>query len=115
MSTLYHAANFFVWRPERAWTIAAIFFAVFAITFLLSKIVEWEGQNIHSWILLVPSVSWTVFGFLEQSSKVERSNIRIDLLVTWPAILGITVICSVWWGLSLVSSLVKLVRLMRMK
>ena len=105
MPEFYHAANFFVRHPERAWAIAALFFVFFFISFFLSKVLIRWGDNIRSWILLVPAISWTVFGLLELSCKIEKANIRFDLFVTWPAILGITVICTAWWSLSLLLSL----------
>jgi hypothetical protein len=95
MDEIYHAANVFVSHPERAWVIAAVFFAFFFVSRTLTR----QRRSIRSWILLVPAVSWTIFGLLELLWK--EYNIRIDLLVTWPAILGITTICCVWWSLSL--------------
>ena len=35
MPEFYHAANFFVRHPERAWAIAALFFVFFFISFFL--------------------------------------------------------------------------------
>jgi hypothetical protein len=92
MDVFYHAANFFVRHPERAWGIAAAFFAWSFVSLLVNGR---AARGIRSWPLLVPAISWTIFGFLELS--FEKFDIRIDLFVTWPVVLGITAICGAWW------------------
>jgi hypothetical protein len=105
MSRLYDTANFFVWHPERAWSIAAIFFVLFVLSFIASRCLKSSGWRIPFWPLLIPAIGWAIFGLLELSCKIERANIRIDLFITWPVILGITAIFSVWWGVSLLIGL----------
>ena len=102
MDVLYHAANFFVWHPERAWGIAAAFFLGFFVGCFANRR---AARGIRSWPLLVSAVSWTVFGLLEWWCMSQKGNIRIDLFVTWPVVLGITIFCSAWWIGSLVIAL----------
>ena len=98
MSRFYDVANFFVWHPERAWVIAAIFFALFVVSFLTSRYAARERRGWQSGPLLVPAIGWAVFGLLELSCKIEKANIRIDLFVTWPTIVGLTAVFSIWWA-----------------
>jgi hypothetical protein len=97
MEILYSPASFFVWHPERAWAIAIVFFIAFFVSLFLSR----HRPTIKSWTISVPAIAWTIFGLLELSSKVEKSNIRIDLLFTWPAIIGVLIIFTYWWIISL--------------
>lgn len=105
MSRFYDVANFFVWHPERVWGIGAIFLALFVVSFLTSRYVVGGGRGWQSWPLLVPAIGWAVFGLLELSCKIEKANIRIDLFVTWPTILGVTAVCGLWWSVSFLISL----------
>jgi hypothetical protein len=97
MDIFYHAANVFVWHPERAWAITVVFCTFFFASLALKR----ERRFIGSWMLLIPAVSWTLFGFMEQWCKIGKFDIRVDLLITWPAILVITVICCASWCVSL--------------
>jgi hypothetical protein len=98
ITRFYDVANFFVWHPERAWSVAAIFFALSVVSFVTSRYVTQKGRGWQSWPLLVPAIGWAVFGLLELSCKIEKANIRIDLFVTWPTIIGLTAVVSIWWG-----------------
>jgi hypothetical protein len=105
ISQFYDVADFFVWHPERAWAIAVIFLVLFVVSLVGGRYLAREGRGWHSWPLLVPAIGWALFGLLELSCKIEKADIRIDLFVTWPTILGITVIFSIWWGISLLIGL----------
>lgn len=83
----------FVWHPERAWAVAALF----VVLFVVSRSLRSRGIRPRAWIALIPAAAWVVFGLLELSSKLERSDIRIDLLVTWPALVVITALGTVAW------------------
>ena len=103
LSQFYEAANFFVWHPERAWAIAAIFFVLFVGCFVANRCVKWSERRVSFWPLLVSAVGWTIFGLMELSCKIEKADIRIDLFVSWLAILGITTVCCIWWGVSILT------------
>lgn len=103
-------ANFFVWHPDRAWAIATVFFVLFVVSFLTSRYLAQEGPRWQSWPLLVPAIGWAIFGLLELSCKIEKANIRIDLFVTWPTIIGLTAVFSIWWGVSLLIGLLRRIK-----
>jgi hypothetical protein len=105
MSRFYDVANFLVWHPERAWSIAAIFFVFFIVSLVGGRYMVREGRGWQSWPLLMPAIGWAVFGLLELSCKIAKANIRIDLFITWPTILGLTAVFSIWWGVSLLIGL----------
>ena len=67
--------------------------------YFASRRLESRGVRARAWIALVPALAWGLFGVLELSSRLERSDIRIDLLVTWPALVVTTVLGTVAWSL----------------
>jgi len=97
MDKFYNAISFFAWHPERAWVVAVVFF----VLFFLSKKLERKGWTVRSKAIRVPAIAWTIIGFLELTTMIEKSNIRIDLLFTPLLMVGITVYYSILWVLSL--------------
>lgn len=95
LRVLWLAVRPFIWHPERAWAVGGIFL----IMYFASRRLEARGVRARAWIALVPALAWGLFGVLELSSKLERSDIRIDLLVTWPALVVITVLGTAAWSL----------------
>lgn len=89
-------ANFFVWHPERAWAISA----GFLILYIASRSVMKRGYCIRPWNILLPSIAWFLFGLGELSSKLEGSDIRIDLMITWPLVALVTVVFTLTWLIS---------------
>ena len=93
MDLLWKGANYFNWHPWRALGVSLIFW----IPLLLSLISRGWQPYIRTLPLLVAASSWLLFGLLEYEAWRERANIRVDLLVTWPALLLVTAACCGVW------------------
>jgi hypothetical protein len=84
---IYSLAQPFVWHPGRALLVAAALV-------LLGLGLRDRGRR----PLLIAAAAWAVFALLEFMAWRERADIRVDLLVTWPALCLITVACLVAWA-----------------
>ncbi len=84
MNWLYALAQPFVWHPARAFFVA--------LGWLL---VSLAVPRVARRPLLILAAAWGVFALLELEAWRERANIRVDLLVTWPALCLLTVSCLV--------------------
>src|SRR6266513_3993179 len=82
MNWLYALAQPFVWHPARAFFVA--------LGWLL---VSLAFPRVARRPLLLLAAAWGVFALLELEAWRERANIRVDLLVTWPALCLLTVSC----------------------
>ena len=68
--------------------VASLFLGLLIISVLVNK------ENIrvkYSWPLLLAFSSWALFGINEYIAHLYKSNIRIDLLLTVPLIMAISV------------------------
>jgi hypothetical protein len=83
---LYGLAQPFVWHPARA-LLVAVGFGLLALRF------RHRGRL----PLLVAAAAWAVFAWLEFLAWRARANIRVDLLVTWPALCLVTAVSLVAW------------------
>ncbi len=82
MNWLYDLAQPFVWHPARAFLVALGWLLVaLALPSTLRR------------PLFITAVGWGAFALLELEAWRERANIRVDLLVTWPALCLLTVGC----------------------
>ena len=77
----------FVWHPARA-LIVGLALALLSLGF------RHRGRG----FLLLGAAAWGVFALLEFFAWRERADIRVDLLVTWPALCLITAGCLLAWG-----------------
>lgn len=84
MNWLYALAQPFVWHPGRAFFVA-VGWAILAVA--LPKVARRP--------LFLTAGAWSLFALLELEARRERSNIRIDLLITWPALCVLTLACLV--------------------
>ena len=67
--------------------------AVFFLGLLITR-VGVNKKNIRvkfSWPLLLAFISWVLFGINEYIAHLYESNIRLDLLLSWPVMLAISV------------------------
>ena len=79
MNALYQLAQPFVWHPARALAVAAGWAVLGLVVPRLARTP-----------LLVAAGAWGAFGLLEYLAWRERADIRVDLLVTWPALCLVT-------------------------
>jgi hypothetical protein len=84
-------AAFFVWHPGHIFAIAGIFGAL-AVVALLAKL-RFPEIACVPWI--VAAAAWFGYGLWEYEAMIERANIRIDLLILWPVLFGITLLCVI--------------------
>ena len=82
MNWFYDLAQPFVWHPARALVVALVWLLA---ALILPKLVRRP--------LFIAAGAWGVFALLEFEAWRERADIRVDLLVTWPALCLLTVGC----------------------
>ncbi len=92
MDWIYGLAQPFVWHPARA-LLVALALAFLALGF------PHRGRS----PLLLAAGAWVVFALLEFIAWRERADIRVDLLVTWPALCLVTAGCVLAWVRRLVA------------
>jgi hypothetical protein len=84
---LYDLAEPFVWHPGRALLVAVVLG-------LLGHGLRHRGGR----SLLIAAAAWAVFALLELIAWRQRADIRVDLLVTWPALCLTTAVCLLAWA-----------------
>jgi hypothetical protein len=87
MGLIYSLAQPFVWHPARA-----------LIVGLALGLLAFGFRNRGGGFLVLAAAAWGVFALLEFFAWRQRANIRVDLLVTWPALCLITAGCLLAWG-----------------
>ena len=90
MDAIYALAGPFVGHAGRAGFVALICLTSGAFILVARR-------NLHAWPSITAGCAWAIFALLEAEATRQRSNIRIDLIVTWPALCLITVGCAVTW------------------
>jgi hypothetical protein len=98
MDWTYDLGQPFVWHARRAPGVAL----AFLLPGGLSRAARARRPGIRHRPLFVAAGAWTVFGLLEAEARRERADIRVDLLVTWPALCVLSVACLAVWLHSLV-------------
>jgi hypothetical protein len=89
---IYAAAQPFVGHAGRAFAVAVSG----ALMFLLVR--RARRGSPRPWIAL--AAAWAVFGTCEAAATRARADIRVDLLVTWPVLLLLTVVAVALWARS---------------
>ena len=77
----------FISHPESVLLVAAILCILFLAVSLF--------QHFQSWPLFSAALAWTLYAFWEFDAKTHKYNIRPDLILIIPVLLGLTV-----WGLA---------------
>jgi CDP-diglyceride synthetase len=80
----------FVAHPERILAVATLLVVMFLVLRYL--------RHFWSWPLLWSAGFWAGFALWEWWILVQKANIRVDLFLIYPLLLGIT-IWSLWSGL----------------
>ncbi|HEU0078047.1 MAG TPA: hypothetical protein VFQ76_10390, partial [Longimicrobiaceae bacterium] len=97
---IYDLAQPFVWNAWLALGIAAAFLLLWGA----SRAARARRPGVRPRPVLVAAVAWAAFGLLEAEATRERADIRVDLLVTWPLLLVLSVACVAVWLRSLARS-----------
>jgi hypothetical protein len=90
MDILLTGTELVIGHPERALAVSFVFLSVL----VLLRFVR-PGTNATP-ILLVPAAAWAVFALMEWEAGREGAYIRLDLLITWPAVWLISILSSVF-------------------
>jgi len=81
----------FVGHPGRAFVIAGLFFLILAIGLILRR-----NRNVFpAMSLAAATLSWLLFGVMEAYAKGSGWNIRVDLLLTAPLLIVISIVAVV--------------------
>jgi hypothetical protein len=88
---IYRLAQPFVWHPGRA-----------LIVSLALALAGFGFRDRGGRALFLAAAAWAVFALLEFLAWRERADIRVDLLVTWPALCLVTAACIGAFGYRLV-------------
>ena len=91
LNWLYTLAQPFVWHPARALVVG-----------LVLALVSFGFRARGGRRLMLAAAAWAVFALLEFLAWRERADIRVDLLITWPALCLVTTACLVAWVFPLV-------------
>lgn len=81
-----------VLHPERAFMVAALF----AILFVVSLLRTGTFKPRHL-VMLFAVLAWVLFGLNEVQAQANGWNIRVDLLVSCPVVLAVS-IAAAWTG-----------------
>lgn len=81
-----------VLHPERAFMVAAMF----AILFVVSLVRTGTFKPRHL-VMLLAVLAWVLFGLNEVQAQAKGWNIRVDLLVSCPVVLAVS-IAAAWSG-----------------
>ena len=79
--------DFFVWHPGRIVVVAL----VFAVGFIVLVVLQGVNHRFRSWPFLVASALWGLYALWESIAMEKQWNIRVDLLLIYPALLAISV------------------------
>jgi hypothetical protein len=74
----------FITHPERIAVVAALFLLGFLVLL-------WSGRFRTPWPLLGAAIVWGLWVPWEQNCNEMKYNIRVDLLLLYPLLLGVTV------------------------
>ena len=96
MSFLYALAAPFVGHAGRAFAVALALLCIGAFLAMLRGRSKRSGGVSWGVPLLILGGAWFVFGLAEAEATRERANIRVDLIVTWPTLLLVSLACVVW-------------------
>lgn len=82
----------FLRHPERAYGVAALFAILLATSLARCRTIKPRHL-----VMLLAVFAWGLFGWIEVLAEAGRWDIRIDLLVTWPTVLAVS-IAAAWAG-----------------
>lgn len=90
---IYQPAKWFFGHPERSFVIAGLFLLLYVVSLYYQR----AGRQVTPKHMLTPTVAWAVFGLFELMAMADQSNIRIDLLLTWPLVCILSLVALVRW------------------
>ena len=76
----------FVWHPERIAFVSGVFFLSFLCAYLRNR----KYVQLRHWLLLVCAIMWGLFAAWESHCVAMEYNIRVDLLLICPILIGLS-------------------------
>ena len=83
----------FVFQPLRFAIVALAFLALALISLALRP----TRPRARLWPATVPLVCWVLAALNEYGAKVHNADIRLDLLLGWPVLLLLSLVCIGFW------------------
>ena len=77
----------FVWHPERIVVVSCAFF----VTYFALRLLRHKFSSVRDWPVLIPAIIWGLFAVWEWYCKVQRYNIRVDLLLIYPILITVSI------------------------
>ena len=91
--SFYDAADFFVGQPLRSYGVAL----VMVLLLIAGAAITRQRKALFHGPTLGVAVAWVIYGVNEYYARESGSNIRVDLLVFWPAIVIGTITGLIFW------------------
>lgn len=86
MKLFYAPIQPFLWHPERAYLLAALF-----VVLLIASLARFRTFKPHHLVMLFAALLWMLFGMNEVQAKANGWDIRVDVLVTWPILFAVSI------------------------
>lgn len=93
MKWLFSSAEPFIWHPLRAFGVAL----AILVLYVVARAVQARRPGSSARPLLIAAAAWAIFGGLEAEATREKADIRVDLLLTWPALWAVSAGCLALW------------------
>jgi hypothetical protein len=90
---IYALSHPFVGHALRAFAVAGIAALIALATRLVRQRARLDRRTASPTPWIVVAIAWSVFGACEAEATRERADIRVDLLVSWPVLCLVTVVC----------------------
>lgn len=93
MDTFFGLAEFFRDHPERAYLVALVFMALALADRRLAR----RDPAIRPWGMLVPAAAWLLYAINEYHARLDGPGPRLDLYLSWPVMVAVTVAFGALW------------------
>ena len=77
----------FIWHPERV-MVVAFFFSLLYFGLVLSK----AATRVRVRPILIAAIAWALYSAWEYHCKIQRYNIRVDLLLIYPLLVIVSLL-----------------------
>jgi hypothetical protein len=94
LDRFYTLAGPFIGHPGRAFAVAAAALLVGVVNVVATRHGRAQSREASRWPWFVLFVAWAAFGTCEARA---RSYVRLDLTLSWPAVLIVTLACVWVW------------------
>jgi hypothetical protein len=101
LTWFFESIAWFAWKPQMALAISGVFF-IGGLIIILLRLNNRKLSSVRIWPILIPAITWALYSIWEWFCTVKRHNIRVDLILIYPFLIGFSI-----FGLSVsISSLI---------